>query len=102
MFGQQKLTPTQTADATQQKVMMFMPVVFGFIMKDLPSGLVFTFLYPPFLEFFNSYMFISRLIKKIMDTIIACCSGSDRNVAISLIRVSGFLKDISAFNEFLV
>lgn len=40
MFGQQKLTPTQTADATQQKVMMFMPVVFGFIMKDLPSGLV--------------------------------------------------------------
>ena len=40
MFGQQKLTPTQTADATQQKVMMFMPIVFGFIMKDLPSGLV--------------------------------------------------------------
>ena len=40
MFAQQKLTPSQTADATQQKVMMFMPLVFGFIMKDLPSGLV--------------------------------------------------------------
>ena len=40
MFVQQKLTPSQTADATQQKVMMFMPLIFGFIMKDLPSGLV--------------------------------------------------------------
>ncbi|MFT6068735.1 MAG: YidC/Oxa1 family membrane protein insertase [Bacteriovoracaceae bacterium] len=40
MFGQQKLTPTTTADPTQAKVMMAMPLIFGFIMKDLPSGLV--------------------------------------------------------------
>lgn len=40
MFGQQKLTPTTSADPTQQKIMMFMPLIFGFIMKDLPSGLV--------------------------------------------------------------
>jgi len=40
MFLQQKMTPTATTDATQQKVMMFMPLIFGFIMKDLPSGLV--------------------------------------------------------------
>lgn len=40
MFGQQKLTPTTSADPTQQKIMMAMPLVFGFIMKDLPSGLV--------------------------------------------------------------
>ena len=40
MFAQQKLTPTQTTDATQQKVMMFMPIIFCFIMKDLPAGLV--------------------------------------------------------------
>ena len=40
MFGQHKLTPATTADPTQKKVMMIMPLVFGFIMKDLPSGLV--------------------------------------------------------------
>ena len=40
MFLQQKITPTQTTDDTQKKVMLFMPIIFGFIMKDLPSGLV--------------------------------------------------------------
>ena len=39
MFLQQKLTPNTITDPVQKKVMMFMPVVFGFIMKDLPSGL---------------------------------------------------------------
>jgi YidC/Oxa1 family membrane protein insertase len=39
MFAQQKLTPTTTADPTQKKIMMFMPLIFGFIMKDLPAGL---------------------------------------------------------------
>ena len=39
MFLQQKLTPNTITDPTQKKVMMFMPLVFGFIMKDLPSGL---------------------------------------------------------------
>ena len=40
MFLQQKLTPTTSTDPTQQKVMMFMPIIFGFIMKDMPAGLV--------------------------------------------------------------
>ncbi len=48
MFAQQKLTPTTAADPTQQKVMMFLPLIFAFIMKDLPSGL-------------NLYIFISTL-----------------------------------------
>ena len=39
MFIQQKITPQTTADPTQRKIMMFMPLIFGFIMKDLPSGL---------------------------------------------------------------
>jgi YidC/Oxa1 family membrane protein insertase len=39
MFLQQKLTPTTTTDPLQKKVMLFMPIIFGFIMKDLPSGL---------------------------------------------------------------
>jgi len=40
MFFQQKLTPNTSTDPTQQKVMMFMPLIFGFIMKDMPAGLV--------------------------------------------------------------
>lgn len=40
MFLQQKMTPSTSMDPTQQKIMLFMPLVFGLIMKDLPSGLV--------------------------------------------------------------
>lgn len=40
MFAQQKLTPTSTMDPTQQKIMLLMPVIFAFIMKSLPAGLV--------------------------------------------------------------
>lgn len=39
MVIQQKMTPT-TIDPAQQKIMMAMPFIFGFIFKDLPSGLV--------------------------------------------------------------
>jgi YidC/Oxa1 family membrane protein insertase len=39
MFLQQKMTPSPSTDPTQQKIMLFMPLIFGFIMKDLPSGL---------------------------------------------------------------
>ena len=39
MLLQQKLTPAAGMDPTQQKVMMIMPVVFTFIMINLPSGL---------------------------------------------------------------
>ena len=39
MFGQTKLNPSAGVDPTQQKIMLFMPLIFAFIMKDLPSGL---------------------------------------------------------------
>lgn len=39
MFLQQKLTPT-TADPTQAKIMMFLPVVFTFMFLNFASGLV--------------------------------------------------------------
>jgi YidC/Oxa1 family membrane protein insertase len=39
MFLQQKLTPNTISDPVQKNVMLFMPLVFGFIMRDLPSGL---------------------------------------------------------------
>ncbi len=41
-FLQQKMTPT-SADPTQQKMMMLMPVVFTVIFLNLPSGLVLYF-----------------------------------------------------------
>lgn len=40
MFLQQKLTPQSTMDPTQQKIMLLMPIIFGFIMHSLPAGLV--------------------------------------------------------------
>jgi YidC/Oxa1 family membrane protein insertase len=40
MFIQQKLTPMTGMDPTQEKIMLFMPVVFGLMMVTFPSGLV--------------------------------------------------------------
>jgi YidC/Oxa1 family membrane protein insertase len=38
-FVQQKMTPTP-GDAMQQKIMMFMPLIFTFMFLTFPSGLV--------------------------------------------------------------
>lgn len=39
MYFQQKLSPTTAADPMQQKMLQFMPVMFGFFMLLLPAGL---------------------------------------------------------------
>ena len=39
MFIQQLMTPT-TADPAQRRMFMFMPIIFGILFKELPSGLV--------------------------------------------------------------
>jgi YidC/Oxa1 family membrane protein insertase len=39
MWIQQQMTPS-TGDATQKKILAAMPLVFGFMFKDMPSGLV--------------------------------------------------------------
>lgn len=39
MFVQQRLTPATSADPAQQKMMLVMPLIFGFMMLWLPSGL---------------------------------------------------------------
>lgn len=49
MFLQQKVTPTTVTDPVQKKIFMFMPLIFGFIMKDLPAGL-------------SLYIFVSTLL----------------------------------------
>lgn len=39
MFIQQKVTPSTAADPMQQKMLQFMPIIFGAFMLTLPSGL---------------------------------------------------------------
>jgi len=48
LFLQMKINPTPTTDPMQKKIMMFMPLIFLFIMKDLPAGL-------------NLYIFVSTI-----------------------------------------
>jgi len=43
-FVMQKMTPTAGADPSQQKMMMFMPLVFGYMFYWFPSGLVLYYL----------------------------------------------------------
>jgi YidC/Oxa1 family membrane protein insertase len=40
MFVQQKMTPTANVDPQQQRMMLFMPVIFTVMFGSLPSGLV--------------------------------------------------------------
>ncbi len=40
MVWQQRLTPSSGMDPQQEKIMMFMPIVFGLVFYNLPSGLV--------------------------------------------------------------
>jgi YidC/Oxa1 family membrane protein insertase len=44
MYIQQAMTPT-TADPTQKKIFMAMPLIWGFFLKDMPSGLVLYWLF---------------------------------------------------------
>lgn len=39
MFLNQKLSPSTISDPAQKKVMLILPVVFAFIMKDFPAGM---------------------------------------------------------------
>jgi YidC/Oxa1 family membrane protein insertase len=43
-FVMQKMTPTTGGDPTQQRMMMIMPLVFGFMFYNFPSGLVLYYL----------------------------------------------------------
>jgi YidC/Oxa1 family membrane protein insertase len=40
MYIQQKMSPTPTMEATQQKIMLLMPVIFTFMFWSFPTGLV--------------------------------------------------------------
>jgi YidC/Oxa1 family membrane protein insertase len=43
-FLMQKMTPQATGDPNQQRMMMFMPLIFGFMFYNFASGLVLYYL----------------------------------------------------------
>ena len=53
MLWQQKLTPQTAAAPGQEKIMYFMPVIFGFVFYNLPSGLVLYWLVNNLLTIFH-------------------------------------------------
>ena len=55
MFLQQKMTPT-TADPTQAKIMMFLPIIFTFMFLNFASGLVLYWFVNNLLSILQQYM----------------------------------------------
>ena len=62
MYVQQAMTPS-TADPTQKKIFMMMPFLWGFFLKDMPSGLVLYWLFSNVLTIAQQ-MIINRMSDK--------------------------------------
>lgn len=60
MFLQQRMTPT-TGDPTQQKIFMFLPLVFTFIFLNFPAGLVIYWLTNNVLTIIQQYFINKKL-----------------------------------------
>ena len=60
MFLQQKMTPTPGGDDMQQKLMMWMPVIFTFLFLNFPSGLVIYWLFNNILSIGQQYLVNKR------------------------------------------
>jgi YidC/Oxa1 family membrane protein insertase len=61
MFLQQKMTPTPGGDDMQQKMMMWMPVVFTFLFLNFPSGLVIYWLFNNILSIGQQHLVNKRM-----------------------------------------
>ena len=62
MYLQQAMTPS-TLDPTQKKIFMFMPVLWGFFLKDMPSGLVLYWLFSNLLTIVQQLV-MNRIVKE--------------------------------------
>jgi YidC/Oxa1 family membrane protein insertase len=62
MYAQQAMTPS-TMDPAQKKIFMFMPVLWGFFLKDMPSGLVLYWLFSNLLTIVQQLV-MNRLVKE--------------------------------------
>ncbi len=61
MYVQQAMTPS-TADPAQKKIFMAMPLLWGFFLKDMPSGLVLYWLFSNILTILQQVL-INKLVK---------------------------------------
>ncbi|HEY3204045.1 MAG TPA: membrane protein insertase YidC [Thermoanaerobaculia bacterium] len=61
MYVQQAMTPS-TMDPAQKKIFMFMPVIWGFFLKDMPSGLVLYWLFSNLLTIVQQLV-MNRIVK---------------------------------------
>jgi YidC/Oxa1 family membrane protein insertase len=61
MYVQQAMTPS-TADPAQKKIFMAMPLLWGFFLKDMPSGLVLYWLFSNVLTILQQVL-INRIVK---------------------------------------
>ena len=62
MCAQQAMTPS-TLDPAQKKIFMFMPVIWGFFLKDMPSGLVLYWLFSNLLTIVQQLV-MNRIVKE--------------------------------------
>ena len=62
MYAQQAMTPS-TMDPAQKKIFMFMPVLWGFFLKDMPSGLVLYWLFSNLLTIVQQLV-MNRIVKE--------------------------------------
>jgi YidC/Oxa1 family membrane protein insertase len=60
MFVQQWLTPPTTADPTQQRIMLIMPVMFTFMFINFPAGLTLYWLVNNILTIAQQYWMMTR------------------------------------------
>jgi YidC/Oxa1 family membrane protein insertase len=68
MFLMQKLQPTPTTDPMQQKVMMWMPVVFSLLFIIFPAGLVLYWLVNNCISILQTLYIYKQIDKKGLDT----------------------------------
>jgi YidC/Oxa1 family membrane protein insertase len=61
MYVQQAMTPT-TVDPAQKKIFMAMPLLWGFFLKDMPSGLVLYWLFSNILTILQQVL-INKIVK---------------------------------------
>jgi YidC/Oxa1 family membrane protein insertase len=62
MYWQQAMTPS-TLDPVQKKVFMAMPVIWGFFLKDMPSGLVLYWLFSNLLTILQQVI-MNKIVKE--------------------------------------
>ena len=62
MYVQQAMTPT-TVDPAQKKIFMAMPLIWGFFLKDMPSGLVLYWLFSNLLTIVQQLV-MNRIVKE--------------------------------------